>query len=255
MMRVIWLSLLCLLAFVVSVVVLFPASYVTDKIKNDIVPIALSNVEGKLFNGTVGLVENKDDLLPLEFQNVRWKLAPSTIPSGGGVKVKFDGYGGGGEGLVKRAWNGDMSVSDMNFTAKAPEFDSFTLPFASLKGDLSGEVQSLQLKNQLMTEFVGQLLWKDAELTLPVNMVLGKVEIDVKPEAENTHIANIKARGGEVDADGKVTITLAGEFNADVLLTPTSSASPDIANTLSQFARRDAQGRFRWAQRGNVNRL
>lgn len=255
MMRVIWLSLLCILAFVISIVVLFPASFVTDKIKADIVPIALSNVEGKLYNGTVGLVENKDDLLPLEFQNVRWTLAPSSIPTGGGVNVKFDGYGGNGEGLVKRAWNGDMSVSDMNFTAKAPEFDSFTLPFASLKGDVSGAVQSLQLKNQLMTEFVGELLWNDAELTLPVNMVLGKVELDIKPEAENTHIANIQARGGEVDADGKVTITLQGDFNADVLLTPTSSASPDIVNTLSQFARRDAQGRFRWVQRGNVNRL
>ena len=86
-------------------------------------------------------------------------------------------------------------------------------------------------------------------------MVLGEVELDIKPEDGNTHIANIKARGGEVDAEGKVTITLQGDFNADVLLTPTSSASPNIANTLSQFARRDAQGRFRWVQRGNVNRL
>ncbi len=255
MMRVIFLSLLCMAAFVISIAVLFPASYVTTKIKADIVPITLSNVHGKLYNGTVGLVENKDDLLPLEFQNVRWKLAPSTIPTGGGMNIKFDGYGGSGEGLVKRAWNGDMSVSDMNFTAKAPEFDSLTLPFASLKGDVSGAVQSLQLKNQLMREFVGQLIWKDAELTLPVQMALGKVELDIKPEAENTHIANIKARGGEVDAEGKVTITLQGDFNADVLLTPTSSASPDIVNTLSQFARRDAQGRFRWVQRGNVNRL
>ncbi len=255
MMRVIWLSLLCILAFIISIVALFPASFVTEKIKKDIVPIALSNVEGKLYNGKVGLVENKDDLLPLEFQNVRWTLAPSAIPTGGGVNVKFDGYGGGGEGLVKRAWNGDISVSDMNFTAKAPEFDAFTLPFVSLKGSLTGEVSSLQIKNQLLTEFFGQLLWQDAELTLPVQMVLGKVELDIKPEGQNSHIANIKSRGGEVDADGKVTITLAGDFNADVLLKPTSSASQDVVNTLSQFARRDAQGRFRWVQRGNVNRL
>jgi len=255
MMRVIGLCLLCILAFVVSIVVLFPASYVTERIKKDIVPIALSNVEGKLYNGKVGLLENKDDLLPLEFQNVSWKLAPSTIPTGGGVKVKFDGYGGGGEGLVKRAWNGDMSVTNLNFSAKTPEFDSFPLPFASLKGDMTGKVQSLQLKNQLLTEFVGQVFWNDAELALPVVMRLGKVELDVKPEGENTHIANIKARGGQVDADGKVTLSLAGDFNADVVLTPTSSATPDVASTLSQFARRDAQGRYRWVQRGTVNRL
>jgi len=73
--------------------------------------------------------------------------------------------------------------------------------------------------------------------------------------ADDQHVADLKARGGEVSADGKITITLQGDFNADVLLTPTSAASPDIVNTLSQFARRDAQGRYRWTQRGNINRL
>ena len=254
-MRLIWLCLLCVIAYAVSMVVLFPASYVVSKIEPNIKPLALSDVQGKLYSGSVGLVENKDDLLPLSFQNVRWTLAPSAIASGGGVNVTFDGYGGGGEGLVKRGWNGDVSVSDMSFNAKGPEFDSLTMPFVSLKGDVSGTVDSLQLKNQLLTEFVGQLLWKDAELTLPVKMVLGQVELDVKPEAEDQHIASIKARGGEVDADGKATLNLQGDFNVDVLLTPTSSVTPDTLNTLSQFSKRDAQGRYRWVQRGNVNRL
>jgi len=174
---------------------------------------------------------------------------------GGGANITFEGYGGGGEGLVKRAWNGDVSVTDMNFNAKGPEFDSFTMPFASLKGDVSGTVDTLEIKNQLLSEMVATLLWRNAELTLPVQLGLGQVELDVKPEGEQQHIANIKARGGEVEATGKVIITLQGDFNADVLLTPTGTASPNVANALSQFARRDAQGRYRWTQRGNVNRL
>jgi len=73
-MRVVWLIFLCLLAYVVSMGVLFPASYVVGKIEPQIKPLVLSDVKGKLYKGSVGLVENKDDLLPLEFQNVTWKL-------------------------------------------------------------------------------------------------------------------------------------------------------------------------------------
>jgi len=139
--------------------------------------------------------------------------------------------------------------------ANATEFDSFTIPFASLKGDVTGAVDSLQLKNQLLTKIAGKLSWKQAELTLPVNMVLGEVELDINPEPENQHIANIKARGGHIEADGKAIITLQGDFDIDVLLTPTNSAPQESVNILSQFARRDAQGRYRWVQSGNVNRL
>ena len=66
-MRFIWLCLLCVIAYVVSMVVLFPSSYVVSKIEPNIKPLALSNVQGNLYSGSVGLVENKDDLLPLSF--------------------------------------------------------------------------------------------------------------------------------------------------------------------------------------------
>lgn len=261
-MRIIGLCLLAFLAYVVSMVVLFPAATVVQKFEPQIrqnVPqldaLQLNGVGGKLYNGRIDEVAYTDELLPLSFQNVRWQVAPSAIPTGGGINFQFDGYGGSGEGTLKRAWNGNVTVSDMSFNANTKEFDSFTMPFASLVGALSGQVDSLLLEQQLLTKFIGQMRWENAELTLPVRMKLGEVELDIKPEAQDQHVANVKSRGGEVNADGKVTLTLAGDFNADVLLTPTNTASPDIVNSLSQFARRDAQGRFRWTQKGNINRL
>jgi hypothetical protein len=261
-MRVIWLCLLALLAYVVSMVVLYPAASVVQQFEPQIRQNApqldalqLNGVGGKLYSGHVDEVAYTDELLPLSFQNVRWQIAPSAIPSGGGINFQFDGYGGSGEGTLKRAWNGNVSVSDMSFNANSKEFDSFTMPFASLEGRLSGQIDTLLLEQQLLTKFVGSLLWENAELTLPVRLKLGQVDLDIKPEGQDQHIANVKSRGGEVNADGTVSLTLAGDFNADVLLTPTNTASPDIVNSLSQFARRDAQGRFRWTQKGNINRL
>ncbi len=254
-MRFIWLCILGILAYAVSMVVLFPAESVIKRVEPQLKPLLLNGVEGKLYSGRVGDVIYNDDLLPISFQNVRWQIAPSAIPSGGGANFQFDGYGGSGEGTVKRAWNGDVSLSDLNFTAVAKEFDSFTMPFASLSGNMSGEVDTVELKNQLLHKMVAALTWNQAELTLPFNIKLGTVDLTIEPVADDQHVADLKARGGEVSADGKITITLQGDFNADVLLTPTSAASPDIVNTLSQFARRDAQGRFRWTQRGNINRL
>jgi len=87
-MRVVWLCVLCFVTFLISIVVLFPASYVAHKIGPDLAPIALINTQGRLYKGTIDHVQNTDELLPLSFQNVRWTLAPLAILTGGGQRQR-----------------------------------------------------------------------------------------------------------------------------------------------------------------------
>ena len=201
-------------------------------------------------------MRSTDDLLPLEFSNVAWSLAPLALARGAAADITFEGYGGGGEGQVLRAWNGDVRVEDLVFTADAETLQALLpVPIASFTGTLAGDIARVVLENQLLTTFEGTLAWSDAVLETPVRAALGAVDVDVAKSGADAHVVTLSASGGDVAASGTVSLTLAGDFVADVLLTPAPSASPELIGVLGRVARPESGGRFRWRQSGNVNRL
>jgi len=256
-MRFIGLCLLGILSYVIAMVVLFPAAPVVDYFRPQLGPVALQGVNGKLYKGVIDEVRSTDDLLPLQFQNVGWTVAPRTLLNGGaGVSLSFDGYGGQGSGLVTRAWDGSIAVTDFNFNAQAQALEPLLpVPIASFTGELLANIDRITLVNELLTGFDGTLSWQGAALVTPVPTSLGTVDVVIKPAGDQSHTVTLKASGGDISMDGQVSVTLNGDFAADVLFTPAQNAPAAVLNGLRQMGRPDAQGRVRFQRQGNVNRL
>lgn len=259
-MRVVRLILLGLLAYVVSVVFLFPAAPVVEKIKPQIQPVQLVGVSGKLLNGQIADVKYADDLLPVELQNVGWKLAPGALLKGGaGANISFEGYGGGGNGQVRKQWNGDIHVSDVTFNADSKELEVLLPgPVAEFTGKIDGQINSVKLVDQLLHSFQGNLTWNDAVIVTrlygpELTANLGKLDINVNPENNAAHLVTIKSAGGELDLDGTVNMAASGDYQTNIVLTPSPNAPQELVQTLQRFARPDAAGRFRIQHQGNVN--
>ena len=256
-MRVFRLILLGLIAFVVSILFLFPAAPVVERVKPLIQPVVLENVGGKVLNGTVARVSYDDGVFPLELNNVTWRLAPQKLLSlMAGVDFTFEAYGGEGQGEFANSYNGDMEVTDVIFTGPAKGLEALLpLPIAEFTGDLDINVESVEIRNQLLSSMRGSFVWNDAVLESPIKASFGKINLDIKPTDEQTHRGFIEAAGGELDIKGTIDLKLNGDFRADVLVTPKSDASPELLNALRGIARADNSGRFRIQQNGNVNRL
>lgn len=256
-MRFIGLCLLGIFSYLIAMVVLFPAAPVVDYLRPQLGPVALEGVSGKLYKGVIDEVRSTDDLLPLEFQNVGWAVAPKTLLKGGaGVSFTFDGYGGQGSGLVTRAWDGSIVISDFDLNAQAQELEPLLpVPIASFTGELLANIDRITLVKELLTGFDGTLTWRDAALVTPVPTSLGTVDVVIKPDGDQSHNVTLKATGGDIAMDGQVSVSMSGDFAADVLFTPAPNAPPAVLNGLSQMGRPDAQGRVRFQRQGNVNRL
>ena len=257
MFRVIRLILLGIVAYVVSVVWLFPAAPVVAKLKPQIQPVQVSGVDGRLFKGKAKSVVYADDLLPLQASNVEWRMMPRKIfAAAAGVGFSFDAYGGAGQGEFSRYLSGDMSVSDFNFKGPAKGLEPLLpLPIAQFTGNLDAQLDSVEIENQLLTSMDGVIRWQEARLQAPITAFLGNVELTIKPAGENRHRGVINASGGEVEFDGSVEIAGNGDFQSNVLITPTDSATPELLNAIRSFARPESGGRFRVQRNGNVNRL
>ena len=259
-MRAIQLVLLGLVAYVVSMVFLFPAAPIVERIKPNIQPVQLNGVSGKLFSGQVANVVYADDLLPVELNNVAWKLAPGALLKGGaGVDISYEGYGGRGDGQVRRQWNGNINVSDFIFSATAKEFEPLLpAPVASFSGRINGKLASIIVENNLLSTIEGSLTWNDAviETSLygpPLNANLGKLDVGITPDGDAAHVIALNSSGGELSLEGTINLTLAGDYESNLLFTPSSNAPAELTSVLQRFARPDAGGRYRVKQAGNIN--
>lgn len=259
-MRAFRLFLLGLCAYIVSAIFLFPAAPVIERIKPQIKPIELVGVSGKLFSGKVASVINADDLLPLQFNDVAWSLAPAALLKGGvGANIDFSGYGGSGEGQVRRQFNGDIRVSDASFTAQAKELESLLpTPVAEFTGDIAGQIDSVQVKDQLVKVVEAQLTWSKAVIVTrlygpELTANLGEFNIDITPEDNDGHLVTLKSSGGDLDIDGTVAVSANGDYRTNILLTPSANAPRELVGVLQQRTRADGGGRFKIQHNGNMN--
>lgn len=256
-MRLFRLLLLCLLVYAGTIIWMLPAAPVVDRIKPMLNPLELAGVEGRVLKGSIASAFYDDGILPVELQNVTWKLAPQKLFSGAaGVDFTFDAYGGAGKGQVAQRYNGDTTLTDVTFSGPAEELEALLpLPVAKFSGNLNVDIASVEIRNQLLSTFRGQVSWADAILEQPIRAALGKIDLDVKPVDDLTHRGFITAVGGELGVEGTVDMKQNGDFKADITVTPTADAAPELLSALRGLGRPDASGRFRIRQNGNVNRL
>lgn len=256
MLRALRLILLGLLAWTVTVIVLFPVAPIIERLRPNLGPIALEGVDGRLYRGNVARLRSTDDLLPLEFSDVRWTLAPTALPRGAAADVTFRGYGGGGAGRALREWDGDVVVEALGFTAEAKALESLLpVPIAEFSGEIVGTVERLVLEEGLLRSLAGTLRWSDALLESPVPTALGTVELAIRPEGEGRHVIEVSAAGGDVSAEGALNVTLEGDFAIDLTFVAAPSAPPAVVDALARMAMPQGDGRFRLRREGNVNRL
>lgn len=259
-MRVARLILLGLLTFTVSIVFLFPAAPLVERIKPNIKPVELAGVTGKLFNGQVASVKYADDLLPLEFQQVTWKFAAGALLKGAaGANVTFKGYGGGGDGQVRQQINGDLKVSDVNFNADSKELEVLLPgPVAEFTGKIVGQFDQVHLANQLLKSMQGQLSWNDAIIVTrlygpEITASLGKLDIGIDPEDNASHTVSITSAGGDLAIDGKVVLAGNGDYQTNMVLTPSANAPRELVQVLERMTQPAGGGLFKIQHQGNIN--
>jgi len=90
-------------------------------------------------------------------------------------------------------------------------------------------------------------------ISVTMNANLGKLDVNISPDGDAAHLIALNASGGELALDGTINLTLAGDFQSNLVFTPSSNAPAALTSVLQRFAKPDAGGRYRVKQSGNIN--
>ncbi|MCB1756845.1 MAG: type II secretion system protein N [Gammaproteobacteria bacterium] len=257
-MKVIGYLLVGLLAYLVFMLLLFPASPVIKRF--NLAPLTLSGISGPLWNGEVAAVEAPNNVMPTGpdkflLEDLSWRVAPLQLFTGAGAaKVGFNAYGGAGSALVAQGLGGDTTVSDLHYQSTGSALNVLLDPFLKIGGELELEVSRLVLRDQLLQSFDGTLRWRNATLEVPTEAKLGDLLMTVTPSGEK-HTAEISSSGGDLALSGKVDVEKNGNFQTDITIKPSPAAPRELTDMLRGMARPSSDGSFRIRRNGNVNRL
>ncbi len=250
--------LLGLAAYLVFILLLFPASLVVDRL--NLKPISLTGLEGPLWNGSVAKVITPNTSLPTGpdsflVEDVHWRLAPAKLLSGAaGVSINFSAYGGEGSAVVAQMYNGDTVLTDLVYQGTGKSLSILLDPFVKIGGNLTLEVSKLLLKQKILRSLRGSVQWTNATIEVPVQTTLGTVSLEIKPEGEQ-HLAKISTNGGDLEIKGKVTLEANGNFQADITIKSKPDTPVEVVDMLRGITRPSSDGRFRIRRNGNINRL
>lgn len=240
MKRNIKLLLLGISGFFVFLLATFPAEYAYQYVQTRIKPMYLSNLGGTVWTGSAGAVQYQSEHLG----ELNWSLHPHNIIRGyletdfslnanqlqtkGTVGKEFFGtaYAKNMEGHLSAAFFGKhigiktfIPTGKLHFSMQRMEF--------SPKGRLESAV--------------GNIMWEQAGISSPAQVILGNLNILVSTEKEGI-VFNISDENSPIKIEAHLLVCPDGKYELNGKLTPTLAAQKGFGKSLAMLGKPDKKG-------------
>jgi len=131
-------------------------------------------------------------------------------------------------------------------------------PVAEFTGEITGQFDRVHLANQLLQSISGKLSWNNAIIVTrlygpEITANLGELDVDIVPEENAAHAVTISSAGGDLTVDGKVVVAANGDYQTNMLLTPSATAPQELVRALQQLTKPAGGGLFKIEHNGNMN--
>ncbi|MCO6414289.1 MAG: type II secretion system protein N [Thiogranum sp.] len=220
-------------AYVFFIVAGAPAARVLPWLQPALSAVQLAGVEGTVWNGSAAIV----NAAPVQLQQVNWRLRPWAAVLGRlefAVDARLRGrslQGRVGRGLFGRPYlsqvQGSVTAADALNWAKINQ--------VGIDGVLSFDIADVQWSDAPWPAIGGSLSWSPATVTRPVELALGKVQLDTRIEDGITR-GKLDASGGGLLVQGNLELQPAGNYRLDAQIQQQGDVAPEVAQFLATFA-------------------
>lgn len=246
--RVVILVLLGVVVYLATLLLAAPAARVIGWIDPE--SVTVHGADGPIWSGHATRVEI--DGAPVALDNVAWDVSGWRLLTGElGSRIEADIAGLDTRGYIAARGENHLRFADL--TVRGPVSGLLqTLPFpVAAAGSLLAHVESGAVVDGVPRAVIGRAVWSDARLQAPVAVGLGEIVATFEPDGDDQGV-DVRARGGDVQIDGRITVQPDGQYDIEMALTPTARAGKQIRDTLTLLARPDEEGRYVIRQRGRL---
>ena len=240
-------------SYFLFLIVTLPASLFTNIINNN-TPVTVQGMSGTLWNGKASFI-SIDDIANLD--DTKWKLKALKLLTGRAtlqINTYFD------EEKVSAELGASIFKQFFvnNFSAKVSSekiAELADIPIAQLSGMVTLDIKHAHWKINELPLASGNIIWDGATISVAETVSLGKLTIALSENDQHFLNADITNKGGDLSLSGNAELIPEKNYSVNVKLSPTSSASPNIGNSLSLFSKKQRNGDFLLKKTGQLDQL
>ncbi|MBE9568479.1 MAG: type II secretion system protein N [Proteobacteria bacterium] len=241
------------ISYFVLLITTIPAHTITTLI-NDNAPVRIQGVSGTLWHGKAIEISINDDL---SLSDTTWSFSTLALFTGhAAAQIETRLLDNKISAEVGSSFLGRFFIDDLK--AKLPASDIVTLaniPLAQLSGDIAIDIESARWKQGELPTASGQIYWSNASVTVMEAASLGNISITLGESEQQLLKADIKNQGGDINIDGYAGLVPEANYAVNIKLKANAGASNNIRQSLSMFAKRQADGSFLFKKTGSLNQI
>ena len=218
----------------------FPAERIKTSLESRVADLSLHAVTGSVFSGQARQLVYQG----LNLGTLHWKFRPLALLRG---KAEYqvelahaDNHGRGNIGITPfgRIYGRELELMLL------PDriINHYSPVTVSTSGELRLVVESLDFADGLPRDLVGLVVWQDAAVLEPLDMVLGTVEMALQGSEEA--LDGSITRGGALGASGDLALLPGGRYRVNLVLRPDNDVSTETLDMLENYTRMQANGDY-----------
>ncbi len=235
-MRVIWITLLAVVAFAIILIARMPASWVVPAPP---AKVSCSATEGTIWSGScMGLTVQGRAL-----GDLAWELHPVRLVAGKiAAHIALTRPGASAEGEIESGFSGKV-LTARNLKADLP-LESALIPQlpANLRGSAHAELARARLENGVVTDLQGHIEARDLQQVGSQPLQLGSYSLSF-PGGSAEPAGELHDLGGPLSVQGTLRLTREPGFDLQGWVAARSSAPADLQKEIQYLGSPDAQGR------------
>ena len=218
----------------------FPAEHIKTRLESRVNDLSLHAVTGSVFSGKARQLVYQG----LDLGALHWKFRPTALLLGRAeYRVELSHADNHGQGRLGITLLGRIYGRDLALRVLPDRIINHYSPVAvSSSGELYLEVDTLDLGSGLPRELAGRVVWQDAAVLEPVDIILGDVEVALNGNTEA--LTGTVTRGGALGASGDLVLMPAGHYRVNLVLRPGNDVSTETLDLLENYAPMQANGDY-----------
>jgi general secretion pathway protein N len=235
-------------AYLLILVITFPAARVSGMLLDQNADLSLGRVSGSVFSGQAAQLVYQG----LDLGEVHWQFRPLALLLGRiEYRIELMSPANQGELSIGKTLTGRTHVHDVDIELLPGRLVNHYSPMpVNTSGVVHLVFDTFNPGADYSGEVNGRLEWRDAVILEPINLVLGQLVLDVV--TDDGELVGRITEGGELGASGELALSATYAYRLKLLLHPGNDVSSESLDILEQSAQRQTNGDYRIDMSGQL---
>lgn len=221
------------LAYLLVLVVTFPAARLTPWLERQATGLYLQAVEGSVFSGQAGRLVYQG----LDFGKLTWQFRPAALLLGRmAYHLELAGSANPGHADIAFTPWGDVYGQDIELLLSPDLLVKHYSPVpVRTSGELRLQIDTFRMAGEFPDDVAGLLSWEDGVILEPIEIILGDVSMTLNSR-EDALLGSL-VEGGRLEAAGEMQLSADGRYQFDLQILPNNEMSDEtlaVLETLGQ---------------------